>query len=186
MSSDIRKSPVDILNAAFSPKKDGERSTSQGYDHPHSDVIITGAKRILSYTATGQELLNFAEEHNVKIKVLKDNKQSGYIPSSDLAIITCPANQTKVTPATVLNFIQAVREAEQELSGFGRPSPTLPKEEYIAQDMKKQEDILVTQFYCSYELHKNRGIEDLLIELKKDGKEQFVNDFVNHMLTNDS
>ena len=161
MSSDIRKSPVDILNAAFSPKNDGERSTSQGYDHPHSDTIITGAKRILSYTATGQELLNFAEEHNIKIKVLKDNKQSGYIPSSDLAIITCPANQTKVTPATVLNFIQAVREAEQELSGLKRPTGRTTKDEYVRISLEKHEDILVTQFYCSFELWQNRQIEDL-------------------------
>ena len=160
-NSDIKKAPIDILNEAFAPKKYRESANlGQGYDHPHEDAIIKGAKRILSYSATGTELLNFIEETDLKIKVLKDNKQSGYIPSSDLAIVTCPASQTKVTPNTVLSFIRAVREAEQEKGGLTRPTLQMSKEEYIARDVKKQEDIFVTQFYTAWELKKNMDIND--------------------------
>jgi hypothetical protein len=185
MNDDIQKSPIDVLNKAFAPKQ-GElanKLSDAGYEHPQSAAIIEGAKRIMGYSAVGQELLNFAEQKELKIKVLTDNKQSGYIPSADIAVVTCPASQKKVYPETVLNLIRVIREAQQEDMGYSRPSPKLSEEEYVKKDMEKQEDIHVIQFHVAYELWKNMDIEDLLNEIRKGGNEQYVSEFINHMET---
>ncbi len=186
MNDDIQKSPIDVLNKAFAPKQ-GElanKLSDAGYEHPQSAAIIEGAKRIMGYSAVGQELLNFAEQKELKIKVLTDNKQSGYIPSADIAVVTCSPTQNKAYPETVLHMVRVIREAQQEEMGFPHPSPELSKEEYIEKEMQKQDDIHVMQFYVAYELWKNMGIEDLLNEIRKGGNDEYVDTFINHLETN--
>ena len=184
--SDNRKAPIDILNEAFAPRDKNSYIQKDGLTHPHSEEIIKGVKRILSYSATGQDLLAFLDHfEEIKVKIIKDAKQSGFIPNSDLALVTCPATQTKVTPKTVIQFIRAVREAEQEKGGLPRPTLQMSEEDYIQRDIKKQEDIFVTQFYIAWELKKNMDIEDLINALRaEDGMKEAVDRYINYMVTN--
>ncbi|HCK33193.1 MAG: hypothetical protein CMH32_02685 [Micavibrio sp.] len=183
MNDDIQKSPIDVLNKAFAPKQGELVDPKKGYDHPRGEDILQGAKRILGYSATGQELLTYIDEKDLTIKVLKDDKDSAYISAAKLAVLTCPASQNKAYPSTVLDLIRIIREAQQEELGYPRPSPHLPDDEYLEKIHEKQEDIFVKQFKVAYDLWKNMDIVDLLNQMKKDGDEQYINNYVNHMET---
>ena len=180
-----QKTPMDIMNTAFARKKAATGQPSEdGYEHPNAESILSGARKILEFTASGQDLLKFMEEKDIEIKVLKDNKTSGYIPSAEIGVIACPATQKKTYPSTVLNLISVIREAQQEDMGFARPSPHLSEDEYVKKDLEKQEDIYVIQFHTAYQLWKNSSISDLIDAMKKEWDPEAIDAFINYMETN--
>lgn len=183
MSDDPTKVPINILNAAFAPLNQ-EETKDTGPEHPEGDIIKDGAMRILELSAVGQTLLKHIEEANLKVKILKGEPQGGFVTGTNIAVVTCPATQKKLHPNTLLNFIKAVREAKQDSLGFKKVPASVGKEEYMKQNFAKLEDIYVTQVYVAYQLFKNTGVADLLDEMKKNGNEPYVNDFVNYLERN--
>lgn len=187
MSEASLRIPIEILNRAFARHdlNEEDQTSTSSPDHPYAGLIIQGAMKILEHSAVGQALLKFIDETQLDIRILKGEKQGGFIGSSSLAVVTCPTHHNKLYPSTLLDFIKAVREAQLYFQGYKKASVTSSsEEEYIKKNTEILEDIYVTQVYVGFQLLKNVGVADLLEEMKKSGNKDYVEKFVNYLETN--
>lgn len=168
------------LNTAFAPKGGANKSD---YVHPHEGAILRSALSVLKETETGSKLVKFLESSSIKVRIVPDQVETGFIPNGNLAYITAPRDTELATPRVVLNLVRALREAQQEEMGYKRPNPSLPKQEFIKQDLVKEEDILVHLCAIAYELSQNSGLQDVIDEMSIMGYKDIMQGYIKDLET---
>lgn len=169
------------LNSTFSPR--GKQDAPNSYAHPYETQILIGTIEILNQTEIGQMLVNFKGENEIRVRIMPDKMETGYIPSGKVAYVTAPVTQKHTTPRIVLNLVRALREAQQESMGYKRPKTNLPEQEFLDKGWEKEEDILFVMCSVAYELHKKTGLSDMIKEMNIMGFENTISGFIEDIET---
>lgn len=169
------------LNTAFAPK--GSSGKGDGYSHPHEKNILKTCLNILKESETGTELAEFYENSDVKVRIVSDMAETGFIPNGNFAYVTAPLNAEAATPRILLNLVRALREAEQEKMGYSRPHPSVGKQKFIELDWQKEQDILATMAAIAYEINKNNGLEEVIDEMSTLGYKDIMQGYIKDLET---
>ena len=109
------------LGSAFGDK--GTKANQIAYGHPYAENIIDSAREVLNQSETGKTLLKVRDTFKIPVHIIKGNGESGYSPEMNTIFIQTSGNTQKATGEIILNFIKALREADQEYAGHKAPDP---------------------------------------------------------------
>lgn len=108
-------SPFGNLHDAFEQPELNRRAGF--YKHPDEARLLYEMKDTLSQTETGKYLLGVVESQGIDLHVIKANIVQSFVENRTINI-TAPPNQDLPEVTQVLELGGAIREVEQNLSGF--------------------------------------------------------------------
>ncbi len=141
------------------------------FRHENEDAILSAAKKLLIKSETGQELLDFARDHNIEMHVLRNKQDFGFLPSKSVVYISCPAGKDMPTTRAVLHLAGALRDCMQDLTtdDLRRPHISQPVEIYSKTFTKKRLNQILWQCAVSHEILKETGLLEIVDELSAMG-----------------
>lgn len=152
----------------------------QGYEtltyiHPHEDSILEQTKTLLFKSETGQRLMKIAQEKDVPVRVLGSPNYQAFTSNRPAVTMLMPAAQHTADYHQALILAGALRDAEQILGNFPRPSKEEPPAIYFAVNYDKNLNILMEICKIVEELEvpeafaamRRIGIEDVYQGYKK-------------------
>lgn len=171
-------SPFDKINKSFAPGQGAGRAT---YRHEREKPIIDQLRFVMQHSPTAKGLLNFADEANLEIHVMKNKANFGYMPSGRIVYISAPPEQRTPTPEMLIHLVGALREAQQETyPEMSRPNVEMGRDAFVNKFMDKKADIYFFQCCVVEEIEKAlnfteivdsfqaMGYSDILEAYKKD------------------
>ena len=108
------------LGGAFGSKTKGSQIS---YGHPYAKEIIESACEVIRKSETGRLLLKLLDFKKVPVHIIKGTGESGFTPELMTIYMQAAGKLTSADGIFILNFIKALDEAAQELSGFKTPDP---------------------------------------------------------------
>jgi len=121
--------------------------------HPQETEIIDIAKANLSQSEMGTELLNFINDNNIKISVLRGRYNRTHTMSDNVAFISAYEDVDVRSPDLTINLVAAIREVAQEHDTMLRRVGVDSGESlYVHREGQKFEDKLYWQTGVVYEL----------------------------------
>ena len=99
---------------------------SSTFQHESEEDVLRRLTGIMSRVPRGQALLDDAERHGVKIKLLKGKNDFSYSPETNTVWVGLPGGQTMPKARMLLHLSMGLKEAVQEHEGVPRPHPDLP------------------------------------------------------------
>ncbi len=162
-------------------KESPEKTGMEAYDHQNADKIIEKTKDILGKSKTGHRLLTVAREYGIKFSVINNKNISAFPKDTHNIVITAPADMTEPSLDMVLDMGVAIRDAEQDLLGFGVPDESGNPVEIATAIHVKEMDKLSNCCAIAYELINDAGITKILDEIKKMGHIDVYRAYVNEI-----
>ena len=146
------KNPFESLNLLLKSEKPPERRMIR---HSKEREIIDIALNNLSQSEMGQELVDFVNNYNVKISVLRGVDNRDYAPTKDSVFISVSESAEIDDPAHTINLAGALREASHEYDPhLKRVSIANGESIHYHREYKKFEDKLYWETGIVYELGK--------------------------------
>ncbi len=152
----------------------------QGYEtlryiHPHEASILEQTKTLLFKSGTGQRLIKIADEKDVVMRVLGSPNYQAFTSNKPMIYMLMPAAQHTADYHQALILAGALRDAEQILGNFPRPSFEEPPEIYFSINYDKNLNVLMEICKIVEELDvpealaamRRIGIEDIYRGYKK-------------------
>ena len=161
------ENPLDKLTASFEPGNSTQGTAT--YRHPDEGAQLQQAYALLQQSATGNELLQFAQQNQIAVRMIKNKNATGYIPQSKTIYIGTPVNGAVSTPMLALLVAGAIREAQQELKGFMPPDETKDLQQHLTINHAKRADVLYYQCAVAYEVSETGDNKEILDEMRKIG-----------------
>lgn len=115
------------LQGAFGDR--GTNVNAIAYGHPYAEKIIGEAEDVIAECETGRLLLKARTKGNIPVSVMKGIGDSGFNPDARIIYLQIPGKTTKADQNIILQYVKALREADQHLMGYVAPNP--------AEDIKK-------------------------------------------------
>jgi hypothetical protein len=131
------------------------------YRHPEEDKIIEQTVALLDAVPTGRELLEYARETDVPIRVWGSPNYHGFITNSGMIYMLMPAAEMTAKYTQVLVLAGALRDSMQISVGFIHPHPSKPEGFYAAVNYPKNLDIIMEMCKIVMEYEKNSTPEAL-------------------------
>ncbi len=149
----------------------GGSATSGTLIHENEVAILETATQLLEQSNTGRELLDFARSRGIKMHVLRNKQDFGFLPGESTVYISCPAGQDMPPLRAVIHLAGALRQAEQEtMPPLKRPKAAeTPRDPYIKTYVEKDRDALFYQTAVVYELAKVNGLSEIVDEFGRMG-----------------
>ncbi len=162
---------MDLIAKLNKALKFGSNSSPATLIHDNETAILAAATQVLNKSETGRALLEFASETGIRLHVLKNKKDFGFLPGKSEVYISCPAGQNMPTPRAVIFLAGALRQAQQEMTDvLKRPNAvTLPEDAYVRSMVAKDKDTLFTQTSVVYELSMVNGLLEIVDEFHRMG-----------------
>jgi predicted transcriptional regulator len=162
---------MDILSKLNKGLKFGAGAASGTLIHDNESAILDAATQLLSKSATGAKLLNFAAENGIKMHVLRNKAEIAYNPAESTVYIAAPAGLPMPGMRAVIHLAGALRQAQQEtMEGLERPkSANIPQDQYVKTFVQKDKDALFAQTCVVYELSKVNGLSEIVDEYEAMG-----------------
>lgn len=163
-------SVIDKLNKALGSDKEPTRLAPGSISHENSGSILQSARDILSHSATGQELLDFADKTEVNIMVVKSRDSFAAQPDPKAVYVSAPAGAKTATPDLVIQLVAALRESFQDTDiDWKRPTFAVGKDRFVKTMVDKRKDSLFLQCVVVQELTNNLHTQDFLDAFDKMG-----------------
>lgn len=164
--------PFDTLNKTFSA---GRNSAKSSFRHEREDHIIDQLRFVMKHSDTAQALLDFADNHNIQIHVLKNKEDFGFIPEGQIVYIAATPNERIGTPEMLINLIGALREAQQEqFPETRRPTLDMGEERYVQHYVDKKADIHWHQCQAIEEIEKSLGFTEIVDSFRAMGYSEIL------------
>ncbi len=112
-------------------------------EHPKAKDIKDQVKDLLSKSSGAQRLMGIADEKNVEIRVLSSPNYQAITTNKPLIYLFMPAAQFTADYHQALQIVGALRDMEQILGGFPRPSKEEADEIYFAVSYDKNINLLM-------------------------------------------
>ena len=116
------------LGGAFGDR--GTNVNAIAYGHPHAEAIIEEAEAIIRESETGQLLLKAKTKGNIPVSVMKGSGEAGFNPDSKIIYLQVPGKVKKPDNNLIIQYVKALREADQHLMGYIAPDPNKDIMEY--------------------------------------------------------
>jgi hypothetical protein len=122
-------------------------SSPKGFDtvpviHPKANEILRQTRDLLGKTTTGKRLLDIADEKDVEIHIMGSPNYQAITTNKPAIYLFMPAAQFTADIHQALQLGGALRDMEQILGGFPRPSPEEPPEVFFAINYDKNLNLL--------------------------------------------
>ena len=144
--------PFESLNKLLNSDKSPERRMIR---HSKEGEIIEIALNNLSQCEMGQELVDFVNNYNVKISVLRGVENRDYSPTKDSVFISVSENTDVNDPTITIHLAGALREASHEYDPkLKRVSIDNGESIHYHREYQKFEDKLYWETGIVYELGK--------------------------------
>lgn len=134
------------LQGAFGDR--GTNVNAIAYGHPHADKIIEDLEGIIRETETGRLLLKAKTKGNIPVSVMKGAGEAGFSPDSRIIYLQVPGKITKPDNTLIIQYVKALREADQHLMGYIAPDPNKDIMEYATVMHAKNMDAIT--FVCKF------------------------------------
>lgn len=158
---------MDLLSKLNKGLRFGGGASSGTLIHENEQAILDAATQLLNNSATGAQLLNFAAQNGIKMHVLRNKTDIGYVAAESMAYISTPAGQPMPGMRAVIHLAGALRRAQQEtIPSLKTPKSALftPKDQYVKTMLAKDKDVLMTQTVVVYEISKVNGLSEIVDE----------------------
>lgn len=128
------------LQGAFGDR--GTNVNAIGYGHPHGEKIIEEAEEIIRESETGRLLLKAKSKGNIPVNVMKGSGEAGFSPDMRSIILQVSGKTTTPDNKIIIQYVKALREADQHLIGKIAPDPEKDVMKYaIAMHAKNMDSI---------------------------------------------
>lgn len=143
--------------------------------HENEKAILEAATQLLSKSERGREVLQFAQSHNVKMHVLRNQDDYGFFPDKSEVYISCPAGQDRPSTRVVIHLAGLLREAMLEATeGLKRPNPAIDQDSYVRIQMEREKDISIWQTLIVHEIYEVTGLLEIIDEFKRMGYSSLI------------
>ena len=146
MNTETDNNEFEALQVAFGDK--GTKVNAINYGHPHAESIIEGAEEVLKESETGRLLLRAKDKCKVPVSVMKGEGEAGFSPDAKAIYVQVSGKVTKPDAKLILQYVKALREADQHYLGFVAPDPNKDIMEYATVMHAKNMDAIV--FVCKF------------------------------------
>lgn len=121
MNTDTTNNGENGLQSAFGDR--GTNVNSMSYGHPHAEEIIEGAEKIIRESDTGRLLLKSKAMGNIPVSIMKGSGEAGFSPDAKIIYIQIPGKVRIADSKIIIQYVKALREADQHLIGKVAPDP---------------------------------------------------------------
>jgi hypothetical protein len=111
-----------------------------GQPLPSDAIMISTALNILNHSAHGQQLVDFATNNKIDIRIMATPQPTTYLPEPAKAYVGFNRNIPVSPSRFVLMMAGILREAQQEHSGIRHPHLHAALDEHMKVSMAKHED----------------------------------------------
>lgn len=112
------------------------------YTHPKADDVLRQVRDLLIKAPTGKRLLDIADEKDVEIRIVSSANYQAIATNKPLIYLFMPAAQYTADYHQALQLCGALRDIEQILGGFPRPSSDESPEVFFSISYDKNLNIL--------------------------------------------
>ena len=148
----MMKNPFESLKNAINKEKPAEKRMIR---HPQESEIIEIALNNMSLSEAGQELVDFANENDIKITILRGRDTRDYTSNAKNAYVVVSGNTEIDDPDITIHLTGSLREAIQEYEpSLRRIGIEKGENLWMYRDQQKFEDKLYWQMVIVYELGK--------------------------------
>lgn len=161
----------------------GAKTAAQVTPDYAADVagLVRDLRARLARSPLATRLFQMADGQGVAVRGIRGMKESAYVPENKWVFITITPH-TRPTATLALRYAGALREAEQNILGFGRPGPEVrDDDDWVTQNLVKNLDIIknicIIVRELSPESENNTEFLDSLTEL---GHDKIYKAFINH------
>lgn len=174
--SDDQKS----LHDAFGARNADKVEQNYAADADLSKTLLVELRTMMGGSPTAQQLFGMADQHGVSVKFLRGREESVYVPENKWLFMSVTP-RTRATPRLALLYAGGLREAEQNILGFNRPSNESDDSGWITQNLVKNLDIILKMCIIVNEIVKqNQSASDFLDSLTALGHDDIYEAFVNN------
>lgn len=110
--------------------------------HPKRESILNQTRDLLGKSETGKRLLDIADEKDVEIRIMSSPNYQAVTTNKPLIYLFLPADQYTADYHQALQLGGALRDMEQILGGFARPSIEEPPEIFFSVSYDKNLNLL--------------------------------------------
>lgn len=160
------ENPLGKLSESFAP---GKAEGTATYRHPEENTLLQSAYSLIQKSETGNQLLAFAQQNEITVRLIKNKTASGYIPQSKVIYVGLPVTGQMKPEMLALLITGGLREAQQELKGFKPPDETKDLQQHLTINHAKRADVLYYQCAVSYEVSNSTDNKEILDEMRKIG-----------------
>lgn len=146
MNTDTENNGSAKLQGAFGDR--GTNVNAISYGHPYADKILSEAESILRESETGRLLLKAKTKGNIPVSVMKGTGDAGFSPDAKVIYLQIPGKVNKADNKIVLQYVKALREADQHLIGYPTPDITKDVKQYAIVMHAKNMDAIT--YVCKF------------------------------------
>lgn len=165
------------LHGAFGEK--GTKLNDINYLHPNSEEIMAGIREVLQGSSTGMHLLKVTDLGGIPVNFVKGSDEPTYIPETKHIYVHVPGRMKTPKARQVLDLINALRSAEQEMLGMTAPDKNTDFLGYASMMHAKNLDCIVHMCKVVNELTNSSYFPVLLDEIEKLGHLNIYKTYVN-------
>lgn len=168
------------LHGTFEARSDNRVDQNYGADSDVGRVLTAGLRALLEGSPTARRLIQMADEQGITVQFIRGPQETVHVPETRTVFMALtPASRPN--PRLALLYAGALREVEQNLLGYGRPSPDLKDDnEWAGQHLAKNVDIILNMCHIVQEMvETNPGRCDFLDSLVALGHSEMYEGFVN-------
>jgi len=150
------------------------------YVHPKEDAILEQAYGLIEKTKTGKRLLDLMREKEIPVRVLGSCNYQAVATNLPMIYLFMPSAQYTADYHQALQLVGAMRDVEQILNAYPRPSHEEPEEVFYAVSHDKNLNLLLEICKMVEELDE-QGIEDGVSAMRRIGIEDVYTGFKNNL-----
>lgn len=156
---------------------------SHNPDLPAFDKMVKFGLDILTNSAIGMELVMFAREHNIKIRVIRGPEETSYAAGPEQAVISLDSSKPAGPSRFLLLLAGALRDVMQIHEGLPTPGPNENMSKIIEKMRQKQGDKVAYMCAVAYEINEISSFSEytVLAELESMGYAKDVETFLQHV-----
>lgn len=134
-------------------------------DSDLSKTLIVDLRAKLAGSALARRLIDMADAQGVGVRFLKGREESAYVPENKWVFMSITP-RTRASARLALLYAGALREAEQNILGYGRPGADADNDSWVTQNAIKNLDIIRNMCIIVREIsEKNQGDSEFLDSL---------------------
>lgn len=160
----------DKLNASMKASEPQGKPQGMLKHHPNEEAILKAITGLMASSATGKELLDYADNNEIKITLLGMKQEVSYVPSDNTIYLSWPAQDMKGSPRLIIHLTKAIREAIQDVTpGLERPEFNWPQQNHVERTIERDKDQLWHVCAVAHQLIEKHNIIEILDEIEKMG-----------------
>ncbi len=132
------------------------------YKHDQDEQILGEAKDMLREITEGKRLVGVMERYNIPAHVIKGKEITYNNPDEKTIYLIAPPKYQKAIAILAMALACAIRDVEQYIVGFRRPSPDDDPADFAQMTLSKSLDIITTMCKIADELHEKFGVTNVL------------------------